>query len=141
MYQQGHVLPVFSIALSRPSPHFTNDGYIALGGLPPVLTIGSWGTAPIEYVAQDQKAGGYIPTVLPYPQHGWSSPCPKFSPPMLIIRLEWYTITPDAFLYQSGSNIIYHPSQWTALPQPSGNLSFENQYIVSTVSFLDVRMP
>jgi hypothetical protein len=70
MYQQGQIPPVFSIALSRPSPLRSNDGYIGLGGLPPVLAIGAWGTASIQYVAMNSPGGGYLPTTLPYPQHG-----------------------------------------------------------------------
>ena len=69
MVKQHKVPPVFSIALSRASTQYSEDGYIALGGLPPVGTHGQWGYTSIQYVAIDSPGGGYIPTVLPYPQY------------------------------------------------------------------------
>ncbi|KAG0648534.1 putative aspartic-type endopeptidase [Hyphodiscus hymeniophilus] len=117
MYKQGHVAPVFSITLSRPSPYYNNDGFIALGGLAPVATYGAWGITPIQTVSINTPApGGYAPTTLPSPQY------------------EWYTITPDAFLWQSGSNPVYNPNKWTAFPNPTGNLTFERQYILDSGS-------
>lgn len=71
MYEQGAVDPVFSMALSRPGD-YEPDGYIALGGLPPVATYGEWATVPIEILPEDDLGigTGYFPTNLPYPQHG-----------------------------------------------------------------------
>jgi hypothetical protein len=67
MYKQQQIPPVFSMALSRVSQYRTNDGFIALGGLAPVITYGDWGVTPIEYVSLN-GGGFYLPTTLPYPQ-------------------------------------------------------------------------
>jgi hypothetical protein len=68
MYKQHQIPPVFSMSLSRASAYRKNDGFIALGGLAPVITHGDWGVAPIQYVAMN-GGGFYLPTTLPYPQH------------------------------------------------------------------------
>ena len=56
------------MSLSRASTYRTNDGFIALGGLAPVITYGDWGVAPIQYVVMN-GGGFYLPTTLPYPQY------------------------------------------------------------------------
>ncbi|KAK0101189.1 hypothetical protein ONS95_012830 [Cadophora gregata] len=80
MWKQHKIPPVFSLAIGRPSvpPHSASEGYLALGGLPPVSTTGPWARADIEI---SPLGPGYINGSLPYPQ------------------IQWYTITPDAFLY------------------------------------------
>lgn len=55
MFKQNLVAPYFSITLNRrpdtPSDNLQlDDGYLALGSLPPVKIVGSWGIAPLQYV-------------------------------------------------------------------------------------------
>ncbi|KAH7378133.1 aspartic peptidase domain-containing protein [Cadophora sp. MPI-SDFR-AT-0126] len=80
MWKQHKISHVFSLAIGRPSvpPSSAPEGYLALGGLAPVSTTGPWARADIEI---SPLGPGYTNRSLPYPQ------------------IQWYTITPDAFLY------------------------------------------
>ncbi|KAL3422706.1 aspartic-type [Phlyctema vagabunda] len=103
MYKSEKIAPVFSLAISRATAkkitQFPScDGYLALGGLPPVKTYGKWARSPIEYVALDY---GYYPTSLPYPQ------------------FEWYTILAEDFLIQRNPTATYGNDQWAPLPKPA----------------------
>ncbi|TVY60655.1 putative aspartic-type endopeptidase, partial [Lachnellula suecica] len=79
MYKSNLIAPSFSLAISRPTPHLA-DGYLALGGLTPIVGTGPWVNVPLEYV---QIGAGYLNNSLPWPQY------------------QFHTITPDAFLYQA----------------------------------------
>ncbi|TAQ87038.1 hypothetical protein B7494_g4629 [Chlorociboria aeruginascens] len=114
MYKSGVIPPMFSIALNRPSTVSAAlsmivepDGWIAFGGLPPVTTYGAWAISPIQYVAIGR---GYIDGSLPYPQY------------------QFYTITPDAFIYEGSTEISHDPIQWSPLPNPpnSSNVQLDS---------------
>jgi hypothetical protein len=70
MYKAGLIPPVFSLAISRSRPIAQKfglpEGFLALGGLAPVITYGQWARSPIQYV---QIGGGYVNGSLPYPQY------------------------------------------------------------------------
>ena len=111
MWKQHKVPPVFSMAVGRPAvpPGSAPEGYLALGGLVPVATVGPWARADIEI---SPLGPGYINGSLPCPQiRTWSIPLSqssymyrwsalssmaKYTDAVII---EWYAITPDAFLY------------------------------------------
>jgi len=111
MWKQHKVPPVFSMAVGRPAvpPGSAPEGYLALGGLVPVATVGPWARADIEI---SPLGPGYINGSLPCPlirtwsiplsqssyMYPWSalSSMAKYTDAVII---EWYTITPDAFLY------------------------------------------
>lgn len=75
IYKKQLIPPVFSLALSRPTRGIS-DGYLALGGLPPVSSTGPWATQPLEYVA---IGPGYINGSLPYPQYREPHPLSRFA--------------------------------------------------------------
>jgi len=99
------------MAVGRPAvpPGSAPEGYLALGGLVPVATVGPWARADIEI---SPLGPGYINGSLPCPlirtwsiplsqssyMYPWSalSSMAKYTDAVII---EWYTITPDAFLY------------------------------------------
>lgn len=68
MWKQKLVAPVFSLAISRAAVPASNapDGFLALGGLPPVATYGQTARVPIEYVAEGPS---YVYGSLPPPQY------------------------------------------------------------------------
>ncbi|KAL2067693.1 hypothetical protein VTL71DRAFT_15789 [Oculimacula yallundae] len=87
MWKEHKIPPTFSIAIGRPTsntaagPRTNNNspgGYLAFGGLPPVSTAGKWARADIEAAINGSWT---VPSSLPWPQ------------------IQFYTITPDAFLY------------------------------------------
>ncbi|RDW94318.1 hypothetical protein BP5796_00081 [Coleophoma crateriformis] len=112
LYKSGKISPVFSLAISRPFANSRScmngksyktqpaDGYLALGGLPLVSTTGRWATSPIQYVA---LGAGYLNGSLPYPQY------------------QFYTITPDSFLYKDSHKTKYKANQWSPLPNPANS--------------------
>lgn len=51
LYKQGQIAPLFSLALERNS----GGGYLALGGLPPVLPSGGFASTPILIVCSYLK--------------------------------------------------------------------------------------
>ncbi|PVH71561.1 acid protease [Cadophora sp. DSE1049] len=105
MWKQHKVPPVFSLSIGRPSvpPGSAPEGYLALGGLAPVATTGPWARADIEI---SPLGPGYINGSLPYPQ------------------IQWYTITPDAFLYTTTP--AGQPAVWKPLNTgPPGTPKFQ----------------
>jgi len=81
MWKQNRIPSLFSLALNRPARSHRRsvpplherkpdgghgvsgkdvDGYLALGGIPPVTTIGEWAAAKIEIGKGEY---GYLPTV------------------------------------------------------------------------------
>ena len=92
-------------------PGSAPEGYLALGGLAPVATVGPWAKADIEI---SPLGPGYINGSLPYPQIRTSLISSQMPHPLMptscdffqalnmftdAMIIEWYTITPDAFLY------------------------------------------
>lgn len=71
LWKAKKIDPLFSVALSRgaqgsgQNSQNTPDGYLALGGLPPVPMQGKWAIAPLEYVT---PANYYLQGVNPWPQ-------------------------------------------------------------------------
>jgi hypothetical protein len=53
---------VFSMALSKYNPLRGNDGFLAFGGLAPVITVGLWGVTPIDTIAIDGAWRCFLPT-------------------------------------------------------------------------------
>ncbi|KAI9646506.1 hypothetical protein NHQ30_004499 [Ciborinia camelliae] len=101
MYKQHLIPPIFSLALSRPSNRIGHgNGYLALGGLPPIKSYGAWGVAPIQYVAIGE---GYLQGALPWPQH------------------QVYTLTPDNFLYLGSQPEKWNPKHWSPLSMPGSS--------------------
>ncbi|ESZ93684.1 hypothetical protein SBOR_5924 [Sclerotinia borealis F-4128] len=101
MYTHHLISPIFSLALSRPSNGIGHDnGYLALGGLPPIASYGAWGVAPIQYVAIGK---GYLQGALPWPQH------------------QVYTLTPDNFLYPGSQRQKWNPKHWSPLSMPGSS--------------------
>ncbi|KAF5879339.1 putative pepsin (secreted protein) protein [Botrytis fragariae] len=101
MYQKHLIPPIFSLALSRPSNCIGHgNGYLALGGLPPIASYGAWAVAPIQIVAIGE---GYIQGALPWPQH------------------QVYTLTPDNFIYPGSQRQKWSPKHWSPLSMPSSS--------------------
>ncbi|TGO85993.1 hypothetical protein BPOR_0345g00040 [Botrytis porri] len=117
MYKKQLIHPIFSLALSRPSNRIGHgNGYLALGGLPPITTYGAWATAPIQIVAIGE---GYIQGALPWPQH------------------QVYTLTPDNFIYHGSQRQKWNPKHWSPLSMP--NSSSQVQLFIdsgTTLTFL-----
>ncbi|KAM0137847.1 hypothetical protein ACHAO1_003732 [Botrytis cinerea] len=101
MYKKHLIPPIFSLALSRPSNRIGHgNGYLALGGLPPIASHGAWAVAPIQIVAIGE---GYIQGALPWPQH------------------QVYTLTPDNFIYPGSQRQKWNPKHWSPLSMPSSS--------------------
>ena len=136
MYKSGKIPPVFSVALSRGSSDVP-DGYLALGGLAPVATYGPWASSKIQYV---QLGSGYTNGSLPYPQYRKSYPICVSNDCEVSIQVltspapEFYTITPDAFLYEGSDTTAYEAENWSPLANPSK--SSQIQTIVSATPLL-----
>ncbi|TGO56693.1 hypothetical protein BOTNAR_0217g00090 [Botryotinia narcissicola] len=101
MYKKHLIPPIFSLALSRPSNRIgKGNGYLALGGLPPIVSYGAWAVAPIQIVAIGE---GYIQGALPWPQH------------------QVYTLTPDNFIYPGSQRHKWNPKHWSPLSMPGSS--------------------
>ncbi|THV54286.1 hypothetical protein BGAL_0030g00180 [Botrytis galanthina] len=101
MYKKHLIPPIFSLALSRPSNRIgKGNGYLALGGLPPIASYGAWAVAPIQIVAIGE---GYIQGALPWPQN------------------QVYTLTPDNFIYPGSQRQKWNPKHWSPLSMPSSS--------------------
>ncbi|KAF7957851.1 hypothetical protein EAE96_003420 [Botrytis aclada] len=101
MYKKHLVPPIFSLALSRPSNRIGHgNGYLALGGLPPIASYGAWAVSPIQIVAIGE---GYIQGALPWPQH------------------QVYTLTPDNFIYPGSQRQKWNPKHWSPLSMPNSS--------------------
>lgn len=94
MYGEGHVAPVFSLAIDRG----TSGGVMAIGGLPPVLFSPVFASAPFQLV-----------TIFP----GLKSTGPIKGIP----QYQFYTITTNGFSYQGSEETHWSHGNW---PSPVG---------------------
>lgn len=114
LFSQGHIAPVFSLAMERSSNFsgVTAGGFLAIGGLPPVRSSPNFASAPFELVTVDDDN-----KPLKTPHYGF------------------YTITVTGFRYERSEE-----TKWThpIFPSPLGPLtnSSQLQVIVDTGSTL-----
>lgn len=107
MIKQGLIEPVFSLVLDRDS----GNGYLALGGLPPVNHTGTFATTPILMVM-------FLPSFIALPKI-----------PDALIQIEllddakmkteysFYTIIADAYIYMGSQKTRANTGTWGQLVQ------------------------
>ena len=90
MYTEGNVAPLFSLAIDRG----TSGGLIAIGGLPPVIFLPIFASAPFQYLTMEDADA--------------PAPVPQY---------QFYTITTNGFAYKDSEK-----TQWTLpnFPNPFG---------------------
>lgn len=107
MIKQGSIEPMFSLVLDRDS----NDGYLALGGLPPVNRTGTFSTTPIlmvtclpTFLALDNIPDAMIQIEL-------------LDDAKMNTEYSFYTIIADAYVYMGSQKTRANTGTWGQLIQ------------------------
>ncbi|MCJ1224429.1 hypothetical protein MMC12_001074 [Toensbergia leucococca] len=101
MYLDSLVAPLFSLAINRGNSGTNQAGFLALGGLPPVAFVPIFASTPIQ-----------ILTLAAY---------------NITTQYSFYTITPQALVYEESKHTHYGYGNWPNPFQPNGA-----QYIVDS---------
>lgn len=113
MFEQGSIPPIFSITYNRGAQDGQQAGYLALGGLPPVQTVGPTAEVPIIDSPYDVYTNAF-----PNPYHGH----------------ELYSVTFDGITYGPGTNTS--TTSTVTYRRPTHPPSSQNNTIVNSTSFI-----